>query len=210
MKNYLIVSIIFLSLNGCYKSVEKDPLYPQLPAVSDQGLDIGGVMVNDTAWVFEKPQFGRMFNPMSIISYPNGDSVIVLMEGSSNYPYNLYYTQIYFVLKNIQITKDSDLVKLNGMTFNIDSQSNYAGIGMAYQNNIRNNGRSSGSISFNKVYLDKHGVIIGNGSPGNPILTPFVLAGVFNVSLTQKRKYDLKAGRFDRTVYNTDGFVVVL
>lgn len=210
MKNYLLLSIILVLFSlSCRKVVVSDPIYPDLPAYSESGLNVGGVMINDSAWKFQQPNLMSLFNPMQIVSYLNGDSLVVIMNGNSNYPQSLYFSQIYFVLKNIHIANDSDLVKLNGTTFNIDGQNNYAGLSMSYQNNFVNNGKSSGSISFKKAYLNKHGVIIGDGSPNNPVLLPYVIAGIFNLSLTQDRKYNLNAGRFDRTVYYNSGFASI-
>lgn len=173
-----------------------DPDIPDLPAYTEKGLNTGGAMINNKAWLTSSLAFLSTVRPVQLYSYPGGDSVVLLINGSyKDATISLLQpSTIFIVLKNIHISSDGELAVLQGITFQLDGITNYGGISEAY--GLNKTGRAKGSIRFGKV-SEISNVTIGDGSPGNPILHPYIAAGHFDLQIDNPVTYTISNGRFD-------------
>src|SRR5215217_1805877 len=200
---YLVIAVLCtILLIQCRKDVYKqDPDFPDLPAYSEKGLNVGGCFVNDTPWLTQRVALFSFSptRPLYIESYPNGDSVVLFFNGQFKED-SLQYRQphsLFVVLKNIRISSDTALLQLSNRSFVLDGLVNYAGFANAFNLSMPRN--AVGSITFGNCARQDH-VIYGDGSPGNPKRNPYILAGRFDIDITMDRHYALTYGRFDLTV----------
>lgn len=176
-----------------------DPEDPRLPAYSEKGHSTSGVLINDTAWVGTTTGLINRTNPIEIHSYPNADSILLLLNGSyKNGLENLSPTnEVFMVLRNNQIRTDEDLKKLNGRRFTLDGQNNYGGFSSV--GGWVKSGKATGFIQFGKVdrLPNFH---YGDGSSGNPVRYFYIISGRFELYFSTTRQFNLSKGRFDATV----------
>src|SRR5688572_26555481 len=116
-KNALLILFSIVALISCRKEVIKpDPENPALPAYSEKGLNVGGILINDKPWLTLKLAPFSTLRPLQLFSYPNGDSIVLLLNG--NYKDSSLQNQnprtIFVVIKNLRIITDNDLIRLNG------------------------------------------------------------------------------------------------
>lgn len=204
---FLLALITIVVLASCKKVIKPDPVYPDLPAYSEKGLNVGGILINDNPWLTEKTgPFNRIY-PMHLFSYPTGDSIVIFLSGNykdSSLTYSPPST-IFVVIKNVKIITDIDLVQLNGKSYNLDGNINYGGF--SDYNGDYKVGRAVGNITFGKV-SEMSRVTIGDGTPGNPVLHPYIVAGHLNMNLFTTTNYTLREGRFDVYIIRKTQFVV--
>lgn len=205
--NVLLILLIAASFSACKKTVVKsDPEYPDLPAYSEKGLNVGGILINDKAWLTEKPGLFSYLRPLQLFSYPNGDSIVVLLNGHfKDNNINQYPRTLFVVIKNIRIVTDNDLLQLNDKSYTLDGNTNYGGFSEDYGNDKV--GKAVGTITFGKV--SEINVVYGDGSPNNPIKHPYIVAGYLDMSLSTTANYVLTNGRFDATIVRGTGQFIV-
>jgi hypothetical protein len=203
MKYFFILLVSTIAL-GCKKNriPQFDPEEPRLPAYTEKGFNRSGVLINDTAWIGKRPAFLVSTNPLELHSFPNGDSVLLIFNGS--FKDSLQYLSptwvLYMVLKNIKIRTDDDLKKLNGLRFTLDGLNQYAGFSSG--GGCDKTGKAAGYIQFGKV--DRlPDFQFGDGSPNNPVRYAYITAGRFEFNLTTTRKFNLTKGRFDALLSRT-------
>ena len=195
-KLFLIILIVVF-LASCRKvSIKSDKDNPDLPAYSEQGLNVGGILINDQAWLTVKLGLFTTSRPLQLLSYPNGDSIVVLLNGNfkDTALQNQNLRTIFVVIKNLKIITDDDLLQLNERTFILDGNTNYGGFSESYGYNKK--GKAVGKITFGKVSIISN-VTYGNGSPNNPIKHPYIVAGQLNMDFSTTSNYSLTKGRFD-------------
>ena len=207
MKTIISITLaIFVTLASCKKtSIKPDPQNPDLPAYSEQGLNVGGILINDSAWLTLTPGLSSTLKPVNLISYTNGDSIIILFNGNfkDSSLQNQNLRTIYIVIKNISIVTDSDLLKLNNKNFILDGSLNYGGFS-DYDGNGKV-GKATGNINFGKVSVMTN-ITYGDGSANNPILHPYIFAGKLNMNFSTTRNFSLTSGRFDMTLLRNSNF----
>jgi hypothetical protein len=200
------VIVVFAS---CRKvSIKSDPDNPDLPAYSEQGLNVGGILINNNAWLTVKPGLFTTTRPLQLLSYPSGDSIVVLLNGNFKDTglQNQNLRTIFAVIKNLTIITDDDLLQLNDKTFILDGNTNYGGFSEAYGYNKQ--GKAVGKMTFGKVSVISN-VTYGDGSPNNPIKHPYIVAGQLNMNLSTTSNYALTKGRFDVNIVRSSNQFVV-
>jgi hypothetical protein len=206
MKTKLIFTLTIIILVSCKKpSIKSDPQNPDLPSYSEQGLNVGGILINDSAWLTLKPGLFSTSKPVYLVSYPNGDSIVILLNGNfkDSGLQNQNVRTIYIVIKEINIISDSDLLKLNDKTFILDGNTNYGGFSN-YDGSAKV-GKSTGNISFGRVSV-MTSITYGDGSANNPVLHPYIFAGKLNMNFSTTRIFSLTNGRFDMTLLRNSNF----
>ncbi|TZF85784.1 hypothetical protein FW774_01555 (plasmid) [Pedobacter sp. BS3] len=202
----LLLASIILFFFAC-KKVKQDNEFPDLPAYSETGSNSGGVFINDNVWLCWRPTFIPEIPALEIHSYPQGDSLILVLNGGYKKipPYSLEEglgpNAIFFVIKNIHITNDADLLKLNKKVILLDSTNNYAGL--SYGGEKR--GRGKGTLYMGEVKVNTHG---NYGTKENPI-HPYTVPGRFAFEINGAKTYVLKEGRFDGKQVNGINFKIV-
>jgi hypothetical protein len=88
----------------------------------------------------------------------------------------------------------------------LDGNNNYVALTYSYDFSFVKNRESFGSIIFNKVQKNSS-FTIGDGSPNNPIINPFIVSGHFNFSINGTSNYDIKDGRFDMVTQWKTNFI---
>ncbi|MBK0381959.1 hypothetical protein I5M32_03220 [Pedobacter sp. SD-b] len=209
--NLLLIILTIVALVSCKKaSVRPDTENPELPAYSEQGLNAGGMLINNKSWISSRIGLFSTARPLQLFSYPNGDSIVVLLNGGYK-DSRLQYQQprtIFIVLKNIRIATDNDLLKLNGKSYNLDGNINYGGFSDSY--GYKKTGNSVGNITFGKV-SEINNITYGDGSPNNPILHPYIVSGRLEMNLTTTTNYVLTKGRFDVNILRSyNQFAIIL
>ena len=203
---FAIILVLFFTLASCTKApIKSDPQNPDLPSYSERGLNVGGILINDSEWLTLKPGLFSTLKPISLISYPLGDSILILLNGNFKDPglQNQNFQTIYVVLKGINIVADHDLLQLNGKNFVLDGSINYGGFSdYAGKGKV---GKSTGSITFGKISVMAN-VTYGDGSVNNPILHPYIFAGKLNMNFNTTRNFSLTSGRFDMTLLRNSNF----
>ena len=205
----LLLLLTFVILTSCRKkSIKPDPEYPDLPVYSEQGLNVGGILINDKPWLTLQPALFSTLRPFQLFSYPNGDSIVVLFNGKykdSSIQYQEPRT-IFVVIKNLRITTDNDLIKLNGKSYSLDGNINYGGFSAGY--GYDKVGKAVGSLTFGKV-SEISNVSYGDGSANNPVRHPYIVAGHFEMNLFTTSNYALKMGRFDFNIISGSNRFVI-
>lgn len=199
-KNALVLFFFAVTLISCRKSaIKPDPDSPDLPIYSEKGLNVGGILINDSAWLTVKLGLFSTARPLQLLSYPAGDSVVVLLNGNfkENSLQNQISKSIFIVIKQIKIINDNDLLQLNGKTFVLDGNENYGGFSGYYGQDKA--GKAVGSISLGKVSVINN-ITYGDGSPNNPVLHPYIVAGQLSMKFFTTRNFSLTKGRFDVTL----------
>ncbi len=210
MKNIFLLSVLtVVVLVSCRKtSVKPDAENSDLPAYSEQGLNVGGILINNKPWLTLKLGLFSTARPLQLFSYPNGDSIVILLNG--NYKDSSLQNQnpqtMFVVIKNIRIVTDTDLIQLNGKSYSLDGIINYGGFSDYHGYNKV--GRSIGSIPFGKV-SERSNITYGDGSPNNPIRHPYVIAGRLEMNLSTTSNYSLTRGRFDVSILRSNNQLVV-
>ncbi|MBL0335947.1 MAG: hypothetical protein IPP73_11790 [Chitinophagaceae bacterium] len=208
MKFFFTISFLIIIVS-CRKAViTPDTAFPDLPAYSEKGLNTGGTLINNKAWITHPLAFLSTVRPVQLFSYPAGDSVVILING--NYKDATLPDQnpntIFIVLKNIHISTDAELLQMNGKTYLLDGTTNYGGISDSYGYN--KTGHGSGSIRFGKV-SEISNVTVGDGSPGNPVLHPYIISGQFDMTMSSPVNYSFTHGRFDvNLIRSSNQFVI--
>lgn len=206
---FFFTLFFLLILASCRKAaITPDTEYPDLPAYSEKGLNTGGTLINNKAWITYPPAFLSTVRPVQLFSYSAGDSVVLLINGSykdATLPDQNPNT-IFIVLKNIHISSDADLQQLNGKTYAVDGIINYGGVSDSY--GFNKSGHGSGSIRFGKV-SEISNVTVGDGTPGNPVLHPYIVAGQFDMTMSAPVSYSFTHGRFDvNLIRSSNQFVI--
>jgi hypothetical protein len=213
---YLIIACtIFVS---CKKSSTfvADNGNNQLPEYSESGRNIAGALFNDTTWrsnVYISGLSGTYVSGFWIISSLSGDSTTIIFNGKHSYN-SINFVDIlpsipvnfFVVIKGLKIENQDSLFKLNDKTFNLDGNNNYVALTYSYDFSFVKNRESFGSIIFNKVQKNSS-FTIGDGSPNNPIINPFIVSGHFNFSINGTSNYDIKDGRFDMVTQWKTNFI---
>ena len=207
----LLILLLAVVLSSCSKTpVKPDPENPDLPAYSEQGKITGGMFINGQPWLIHKPGLFSFAAPMQIYSYPNGDSIVVMLNGQykdSSIAYQPPGT-IFIVIKNIRIATDNDLLQLDHKVYNLDGTINYGGFSEFFGYNKIGNG--TGTLTFGKV-SEVSNITFGDGSPNNPAHHPFIVSGRLEMNVTATTNYAVTKGRFDLTVLRSnDQFDVIL
>jgi hypothetical protein len=205
----LLILFTIVVLASCKKALIKpDPENPDLPLYSERGLNVGGILINDKAWLTVKLGLFSTTRPLQLLSYPNGDSIVVLLNGNfkDSSLQNQNLRTIFVVIKNIKIISDDDLLQLNGKSYILDGNTNYGGFSSNYgQDKV---GKAVGNITFGKVSVINN-ITYGDGSPNNPILHPYIVAGQLNMNFFTTTNFSLTKGRFDVTLLrSTNQFIV--
>jgi len=210
--NFVLTFLILVALTSCRKvAVKPDPENPELPIYSEKGLNVGGILINDKPWLTAKPGGFLSLStarPLQLFSYPNGDSIVVLLNGSykDSSLQNKDPKTIFIVIKNLKIVTDNDLLQLNGKSYLLDGNINYGGFSEYYGYNKV--GNAPGSITFGKV-SEISNITFGDGSPGNPILHPYIVSGHLDMKLSFPANYVLDKGRFDVTIMRSSNQFMV-
>ncbi len=208
-KRFLLISCIICVVLSCSKkTIKAGSDNPDLPAYSENGLNTGGILINNQPWLMLPLGLFTTSRPLQLFSYPAGDSVVVLLNGDYKDASlrNTNNKTIFIVLKNIKISSDEDLALLNNKTFTLDGVINYSGFSESYGYN--KTGRGTGTLAFGKVSVISN-ITYGDGTPGNPILHPYIIAGKLDVNVNTGTSYSLTAGRFDVTVVRSSNQFVV-
>ncbi|HUZ58377.1 MAG TPA: hypothetical protein VMU83_06310 [Hanamia sp.] len=205
-KHLIIACTIFIS---CTKNsiFVADNANSQLPEYSESGRNIAGALFNDTTWrsnVYIDRLSGTYMSGFWIISSLSGDSTTIIFNGKHSYnSINFVGTlpaipvNFFVVIKGLKIENQDSLFKLNGKTFNLDGNNNYVALTYSYNDfSFLKNRESFGSIIFNKVQKNSS-FTIGDGSPNNPIINPFIVSGHFNFTINGTSNYNINDGRFD-------------
>lgn len=193
---FLILSVITV-FASCRKAIIKpDPETPDLPIYSEQGLNVGGILINHKAWLTVKLGLFTTSRPLQLFSYPNGDSIVVLLNGDFKDTsfQNQNLRTAFVVIKNVKIVSDDDLLQLNGRSFILDGNANYGGFSDSY--GYDKVGKAVGKITFGKVSVIPN-ISYGDGSPNNPVKHPYIVAGQLNMDFSTTSNYSLTKGRFD-------------
>ena len=210
MKPYLLLLFsALIAFSSCRKiKIKQDAQNPDLPAYSEKGLNAGGILINNQAWLVLKPGFMSTARPFQLFSFPSGDSIVVLLNGNfkDTALQNQNLRTIFVVIKNIKIITDEDLLQLNNRSFILDGITNYGGFSDSYGENKKGSG--VGKLSFGKV-SEISNITYGNGTAGNPTLHPYIISGKLNMDFYTNKNYSLTAGRFDMNIMrNTPEFIV--
>lgn len=147
---------------------------------------------------------GNYLHGFWIITSISGDSTTIIFNGK--YTYNSIEfvdslpsipVNFFEVIKGLKIENQDSLSKLNDSAFNFDNISSYVTLNYAYNTfSLQRYGMCYGNITFNKVKGNRS-FTIGEGSPNNPIIHPFILSGHFNFTINGIKNYELTDGRFD-------------
>jgi hypothetical protein len=201
--NLLFTLLTVLALNSCKKEkIKPDLENPDLPGYSEKGLNVGGMLVNGKTWLNDRPALFSNKRPLQLLSYPSGDSIVVLLHGAykDTGMQNQYPGIIFIVIKNIRIEADNDLLQLSGKNYNLDGNINYGGFAESFGYNKV--GHGVGNITFGTI-SEISNVTYGTGTPNNPIYHPYIVPGRFEMNLTTTTNYALTKGRFDATIVRT-------
>jgi hypothetical protein len=199
----LLVLLTIIVLASCKKaSVKSDLENPDLPIYSEQGLNAGGILINGKAWLTLNPGLFSLSRPLQLFSYPGGDSIVVLLNGSfKDSLQNQNLRTIFVVIKNIRIVTDDDLLQLNDKSYILDGNTNYGGFSESYGYNKI--GKAVGNITFGKVSIISN-ITYGDGSPNNPIIHPYIVAGHLDMNISTTANYVLTKGRFDVSILRSN------
>lgn len=195
-----LVAVAFIAtFSSCRDEVfEPDPDDPRLPRYTEKGNEIGGALINDTAW---KTNFERYFTGAAevffIKNYADGDSVVVEMTGrmyeglDSGALINLH-----FVLRDLEILKVRDVTTLRGQRFMLDGSSNY-GVIEDYDERF-NPGVQFYSGGVGEFYI-KHVKELTNVTITGPDpYHPCIISGTFHFSTPHSTvPMHVASGRFD-------------
>ena len=203
---FILASIEFC---GCTKTTTfvADAANSQLPEYSESGKNIAGAIFNDTTWrsdVYSSGLSGTYLTGCWIFSSLSGDSTTIILNGKhSDHSINFVETlpsvplSFFFVIKGLKIENQDSLLKLNGKTFDVGDNHNYVTLAYADDHfNFLKKGASIGNIVFIKAGRVA-GITIGDGSPGNPVIYPFIVSGHFDFMISGTNSYHVKDGRFD-------------
>ena len=205
--SFLILSCVLLISCTKYSTFVADKNNSLLPEYSESGRNIAGALFNDTVWrsdVYINGINGTYTQGFWIISSLSGDSTIIIFNGEYTYnsikfvdtlpsiPVNLFV-----VINGLKIENQDSLFKLNNTLFNFDNISRYVTLTYSYNTfSFKKYGECFGSIIFNTVQKNTH-LTLGDGSPNNPIVNPFIVSGHFNFTINGTNNYEVKDGRFD-------------
>jgi hypothetical protein len=212
MKYLKFLILLFTTFVSCSKTSTfvADNNNNQLPEYSESGKNIAGALFNDTTWrsnVYTSELSGTYLSGFWIISSLSGDSTTIIFNGKHSYNSTGFVDTLpsiplnfFVVIKGLRIENQDSVFKLNGKTFNLDGNKNYAAITYSYNDfTFQKNAESFGNITFNKVQKNSS-FTIGDGSPNNPIINPFIISGHFNFTIDGTSNYNIKDGRFDMVV----------
>ena len=208
---YIPIIVIALGFFSCKKDSTfiPDSSDNLLPKYTENGYNIAGALINDTAW---RSEFYNCTNycPLSklfgISSFVKGDSTIFHLSGAYT-PNSIKYIDsslnnvtkgFVFVIKGLKIETQDSLLKLNNKTFQLDSVNSYVSIAKFYP--LYNFKKGKGTFTVSRVQKDSRSTI-GDGSSNNPLTYRYTVSGLFNFQANDDRFYDIKDGRFDMEVY---------
>lgn len=216
MKKVISILGVFLLLTACSKSkTEPDGQDSLLPEYSEEGRNVAGALVNDTAWRAQMLFCTGCGNtaPFDIITSTSGDSTVFLFAGEYT-PNSVNYVDtsadnlsmdFRFMVKGLKMEKQEDLLKLNNQTFLLNGVDSY--VSLAGANHIPR-GKGTGTFIVKNVSLD-NSFVAGDGSPGNPIRYRYIVSGYFNFTVTVNNKvYSIQEGRYDMAVMLEDNFFI--
>ena len=156
MKAYHLLTILTIVILA---SCKKHPLNPTgirwLAHVFRTGLNVGRIIINNNPWLNTRPSLFSTTRPLQLYSYPNGDSIVILLNGGYK-DISMQYQQprtLFIVIKNISIATDNDLLQLNGRRYDLDGRVNYGGFSDPYGYNKTGNG--AGNLTFGKSKRNK-------------------------------------------------------
>ena len=216
MKKILWVLSVYLFVTACSKSHsspdEGDEL---LPPYTEEGRNVAGALVNDTAWRAQMLFCTGCGNtaPFDIITSTGGDSTVFLFAGEYT-PNSVNYIDtsadnlsmdFRFTVKGLKMDKQEDLLKLDNQTFLLNGVNSY--VSLAGTNHIPR-GKGTGTFIVKHVSLD-NSFVAGDGSPGNPIRYRYIVSGYFSFTVTINNKvYTVQEGRYDMAVMLEDNFFI--
>ena len=204
--------ILFLSVIGitsCHEKVvyEPDSTDPRLPAYTEKGNNVAGVLLNDIPWESYYTPGGFLKVPVNAINFVKDtltDTLRIHFNGRVIYKiYDEYDVNIDFVLhnflyKNLKYKKLDDFLYLNNQKIILDGIENYASI-MGYGDFFNGTcGKGKGEIfikSLKKVMID------------NSKNYDYVISGTFSFEINSPcAKIKATQGRFDHKFYPNDVF----
>ncbi|OIQ74268.1 hypothetical protein GALL_440850 [mine drainage metagenome] len=217
--NYLILFCIVLISCSKTSTFVADNNNNQLPQYSESGRNIAGALFNDTTWrsnVYISVLSGTYISGFWIISSLSGDSTTIIFNGKLSYNSISFVDSLpsiplnfFVVIKGLKIENQDSLFKLNNKTFNLDGNNNYVTLTYSYDNfRFLKNKESLGNIVFKKVQKNSS-FTIGDGSPNNPIINPFIVSGLFNFTINGTSNYDIKDGRFDMVAQWKTNLIII-
>ena len=178
-----------------------DKLDSRLPEYSESGRNIGGAIINDTAWRTKPINSGaRKYNPLQIYSTLSGDSTVFSFNGNYIEGTRQHISlSLFVVIKGLKIEKEDSLIKLENKTFLLDGVNSYSAMGIFGIDSLIGKGK----LVFNTVKKISN-VVYGDGSPSNPKRYPYVISGTFEFTINGSKVYRVQNGRFDMVV--RDGY----
>lgn len=174
-----------------------DQLDPRLPEYSESGRNIGGAIINDTAWRTKPINY---IKPLGIYSSISGDSTVFSFNGSYiEGTRQRISLSLFVVIKGLKIEKEDSLMKLKNKTFLLDGINSYSAMGFFDIDSLIGNGK----LVINTVKKISN-VVYGDGSPSNPRRYPYNISGTFEFTIKGSKEYKIQNGRFDMVV--RDGY----
>ncbi|MCA4898481.1 MAG: hypothetical protein ACK514_04355 [Bacteroidota bacterium] len=204
--NVLLVGWVF-AFSGCLKEkFVPDNDIPSIPKYTEEGNQVGGALVNKTAW---KTNFAVNFDGPTrrsfyFTNHSKGDSVTIHLDGIFNEgtkkdkPLNFQIN-----LKGTQIKNIDDLMQWKGKVFSLDAAENQAAcidffrvLNDQYE---RYYGGKGQFIVRNVKRVTNLTYVRGNGEKYNPL----IVSGIFDYEFAN---YGIKveSGRFDFQMIDAD------
>lgn len=145
----IVMSLIAGIISSCQGIFVRDPIEPELPKYTQEGHNVAGAFIGKDIWRsvvrFNIFNVSTDFAP-SIVSFPKGDSIIVVFSGEVNSTgYN-----IEFHLSGLKITKLEDLVKLEDKKIQLNGVSNSGYFHKNFEDTWYGN-KGTGQIYFKNV-----------------------------------------------------------
>ncbi len=202
MKNKLFIITFIALIIGCKETIiVPDSNNSLLPEYSEQGRDVSGALINDTAWMcIGTPGFASIYWQWYINSFINGDSTIFKFQGQTTRDSKKFvensnsnkFIDLFAVVKGLKIESNDSLSKLINKTYSLDGINSYSGISSHWSNNIE---KGNGSLTINRVQKIEGPAEVENG----PKTYSYILSGRFNFKINESNIYEIKDGRFDLT-----------
>ena len=194
-----ILGFLITKSIGCKKRFIPDPVDPRLPKYTEDGNQVAGALINETAWKTDWGLKGEWGGNRSFYftNYPAGDSITLTIDGLYiEGPDKNAEISFVFVIKNMELKNTDDLPSLKGQTFKLDGINEYA---------VMNDINRTAPRVVNYFYSGNGELKIQNvKSVKNITLTrnngekyhPQIVAGTFYIDFNQNN-IKVESGRFD-------------
>lgn len=184
----IVLFLMAVLVSSCRGIFVMDPIDPQLPKYTEEGHNVAGAFVDNEIWrsVVQFDIFSTDYAP-SIVSFPKGDSIIVVFSGEIA-PVR---SDIEFHITGLKINTLEDLLKLRDKKIRLDGASNFGYIH-----------KSNGSILYENKGTGQ--IYFKNVSKADS-MERYTISGTFGFSIKHPINRDTKIsyGRFD---YNISDF----